>query len=349
MIFYLAALAFLIFYKAVFFSYTSFNRNYLSKENTQSIKGIFMLLIFSSHYAQYVRFDGIYDSAFRSFQSFLGQAIVTMFLFYSGYGVFESIKSKPGYVKTIPFKRIYITWLNFSLAILLFFMLNLLLHKSYSLSTTVLAFTGWTSIGNSNWYIFAILCCYLMTWISFRLFSRHHVPALFTITLLSFVYLFLVRHYKGSDTWWYDTIFCYAAGMWYSYFKKKIENLFFQNSDIYFFALILTFFFVLAAKPFRNHIAVYEIWSLGFTALILLLSMKISINNRILSWIGIHTFEIYIIQRLPMITLKHLKLDQYPYLFGVLSLLTCIFLVFFFHKLLSWADNLSFQFFKRKS
>lgn len=75
------------------------NNNYLEMSRTDSIKGIFILLVFLSHARNYLStfpeytqnpFNGIYDV----FQNHLGQGVVIMFLFYSGYGVMESIIKK---------------------------------------------------------------------------------------------------------------------------------------------------------------------------------------------------------------------------------------------------------------
>ena len=71
-----------------------FCENYLSRENTISVKGIFVLLVIAQHFVTYVKLDGIYDGGYLQLRQFLGQNIVTVFLFYSGYGVFESINYK---------------------------------------------------------------------------------------------------------------------------------------------------------------------------------------------------------------------------------------------------------------
>lgn len=84
-----------------------FNTNYLSIENTNVIKGIFVILVIFSHSSQYINLNSVYDSAYTSFMKFMGQMIVSVFLFYSGYGIMESLKKKKfSYIKTIPTKKI---------------------------------------------------------------------------------------------------------------------------------------------------------------------------------------------------------------------------------------------------
>lgn len=49
-----------------------------------------------------------------------GQLIVVMFLFYSGYGVMESVRSKgTAYIKSIPFKRVLSTLVTILFAFLI--------------------------------------------------------------------------------------------------------------------------------------------------------------------------------------------------------------------------------------
>ena len=79
-----------------------FNRNgfftdYITKEQCNNIKGIFILLVFISHSLQYIDKagyvnDNILDVIFTKCSSVMGQLIVVMFLFYSGFGIMESVK-----------------------------------------------------------------------------------------------------------------------------------------------------------------------------------------------------------------------------------------------------------------
>ncbi|MDO4345410.1 MAG: hypothetical protein Q4C50_11460 [Eubacteriales bacterium] len=282
---------------------------------------------------------GIYDKGFVLLKSWLGQAVVTMFIFYSGYGVYESIKLKgKEYISAFPRRRILITLVNYALAILIFLCADLMLGKVPKATNILLAFTGWTSIGNSNWYIFAMLCLYIITWLSFIVFSKNHAAALCSVTLLSLVYVILMQRFKPSEGWWYNTFFCYAMGMWYSFCKESIEE-FLRRGGHYFLALFSVSFCVLLLRPFTKHLIIYETWSLLFTAMVVLITMKVSIHSRLLYWCGKHTFELYILQRLPMMILHNFHIDQYPYVFLLLTL-ACIFpMVYLFSKLLHMVDN----------
>ncbi|MDO4344840.1 MAG: hypothetical protein Q4C50_08570 [Eubacteriales bacterium] len=82
--------------------------------------------------------------------------------------------------------------------------------------------------------------------------------------------------------------------------------------------------------------------------MIVLITMKISIHNPILNWLGEHTFEIYILQRIPMMILQRLHLDSHPYIF-LLTALPCIFaMAYVFGKILHIVDRWIIEKFRKK-
>ena len=201
---------------------SGFNQDYISKEQCNAIKGIFILFVFTRHIWPYLSkfgydFSAPGDSLFMSIDRWLGQLLVVAFLFYSGFGVMESIKIKgEPYIEDMPRKRILNTLLNFDVAVLVFLVIDLILGINLKLNTTLLAFTGWTSIGNSNWYIFIILVCYFCTWIGFKLGKGWMA---FFLLATAYIILFNTK----SNPVWYNTIFSFAAGLLYSQFKSQIE------------------------------------------------------------------------------------------------------------------------------
>lgn len=130
--------------------------NFLDRSQTNAIKGVFILLVFLRHVLQYVQksgyeFDAPGDIVVVSLNMYLGQFIVVMFLFYSGYGVMEAIKNKGrGYVNSIPCNRILGTLLNFSVAVLCYVAIDYLLSIPVTPVQVLESLVGWESVGNSN-------------------------------------------------------------------------------------------------------------------------------------------------------------------------------------------------------
>lgn len=148
--------------------------DYIGVQQCNAIKGLFILVVFVRHIYPYIigsgcDMSGRLDGLGLRLDGMIGQLLVVMFLFYSGYGVMESIKRKGScYVRDIPKHRVLTTMLNFGVAVAAFVLLNLALGIERTWDEILLAFTGWTSVGNSNWYIFVIVLCYLLTYFAFR-------------------------------------------------------------------------------------------------------------------------------------------------------------------------------------
>ena len=173
MAFFLLILLLIICYGLTFSGSGRFQDGYLSKENTTAVNGVFVYLIVLSHYAQYADLSGPYDAPYLALREHLGQMVVVTFLFYSGYGMMESLKNKgEAYVRKL-FSKFWQLLLRFDVAVLLFLGINRLLGIEYPLKDTLLAFTTWTAIGNSNWYITAILAIYIIMFVSFGQHIRY--------------------------------------------------------------------------------------------------------------------------------------------------------------------------------
>ncbi len=325
---------------------SGFNDNCLDITVTNSIKGIFILLVFLSHVNNYLLAYPEYlssrlNSIYCNFQmQHLGQGIVIMFLLYSGYGVMESIKKKgTAYVNAIPCKRFLTTLINFDCAVFLFLILGLFLgtYKEWSIGQILLSFTGWTGIGNSNWYIFAVLMLYMITFVSFKIGKEKYNLSACFVTLFTFVYIVVMSRFK--EAWWFDTVMCYPIGMWISINKERIFSFFKKNKVNYYAVTLSVMIAFVVLHIFRNkHILCYEAAILLLSVLVVLITMKIDINNPILQFLGKYLFEIYILMRLPMLVLLHFGITN-TYLFVIISFVLTVLMALVFKKLLKFVDN----------
>ena len=332
MIFFVLILLLLIFNRAEFASPNKFHADYISKDRTNAIKGIFVALILLSHGRQYMELSGAYDNPYLTLQNHLGQMVVAMFLFYSGFGIMESIKRNGyGYVKSIPLKRFPSVLLNFNIALVLYLALGLYSGKTYDIKTILLSMVGWKSVGNSNWYMFAIFVLYILTFISFFFIKwvknkRLYLIGIIILTALTVCFVYWEIS-TGQPHYSYDTVILFVLGCYYSYFKNVIEKILMKNDMIYFFILFLIIAVYVVSFRYRwsGGIEVYTVWAAAFTMLTVVLTMKISIQNSALSWLGSHVFSIYILQRIPMTLLSGLGLAQsHKYTFLIVSVAATI-------------------------
>ena len=286
------------------------DEGYLSKDNTAAIKGIFILIVFLSHARQYTTFESFGDSFAIDVMNYLGQLMVAPFLFYSGYGIYESIKKKPHYIQSMPKNRILKTWLDFAFALICWMVVGALLNLTYSMRVVVLAFTGWTNIGNSNWYMFAIFTLYILTYISFRIMKNHKFFALIAASVMSLGYVYIMS--KVQDNYWSSTYLCYAAGLWYSYFKNYIEKVLhsFKNVTWYIATVLSVLAYLYFFEMRYERLMMFNLVAILFCLSIVFLSCKIKINSPVLRWCGNNLFWIYILQRIPMKILADMGLSE---------------------------------------
>ena len=272
----------------------------LSRAQTQTVKGVFVAMVFFSHFCPYVSLDRWFDKPLAVCCSWFGQLMVVPFLFYSGYGVFEAAKEKGmSYVRSFPRKRILKTWVHFAMALVLFAVFDAFFAPSrLSVPALFSAMAAWTSIGNSTWFVFAILCAYLFAWAGFFLFRGDRPRALLFTAFLCVLYIAAVSRCKPS--WWWDTILAFPLGGAVSLGKGRLA--FLEGKWPWRAACTLALGALAVAE--RNWIpggAVRAATALSaMMALIVLLSMRMALGSRILSWLGGHVFGIYILQRLPM-------------------------------------------------
>ena len=297
------------------------HEDFMSKNHTNAVKGIFVVFIILAHFQQYVpSATGLLNFPFIFVREYIGQLIVTPFLFVSGYGIIKVYMRKgTSYLLSFPQKRIFLTLLHFDFGILLFVLVNLMFQKIYSIREYLTALVGWNSIGNSNWYIFAILCLYSITFIAgillYNKTSTRNLALVTTIGVLA--YIFVISFFKKPV--FYNTVMCYPAGMWFGIYEEKIKSIIRRRSAWLTIIGLLGGVFMIAflVSP------IYSIKAVCFPLLIFIFTARFSINNCILIWLGEHTFSIYMLQRLPMNIIDYIatkKVNPNAYLLGVLFL-----------------------------
>lgn len=324
--------------------FSSYRQDYISMESTNAIKGIFAVIILFSHMCGYIVLGNSFlDTSFLSILRHLGQLMVAPYLFFSGYGILESVKRKPNYTSTFPRKRILKTLIHFDIAVISYLLLNFLIGPRYPLSSYLLCWIGWESIGNSNWFVFVILMLYILSFLSLTLSEKvcgknesKLVVIAITVTAMS-ILLWYVLRFSGKGSWWYDTILSFPLGMWFSIYKPRFDALMKRNA--------ISWLLVVCS------VVVTGIWHtvigndhLGICACLFSLSIifimtKVDINNKVLQWLGAHAFAIYIMQRWPMNLFERMGWNLNSYLFALISIPFVLLIAWGYHKLLNAADR----------
>lgn len=329
----------------------SFNRDYLKHDSTLAINGIFVVLVFFSHCTESLDLSGIYDGVYVALKKSLLQMVVVPFLFYSGFGIMESIKNKKGYVKAIPRNRFLKVLVHFDVAVLIYLVLQFLLGQRFDFKRIILALVGWVGVGNSNWYIFVTLILYIMVFIAFIIPVRKasgskYICGITAVIILSLLYMWVMIQYEAPSRF-YNTILLFPFGMLYSFGKEKIEKIYMKNDLWYMGSCVITFIvYYYCYCHSKENIVYYSGWGITFMILVLLFTMKISLKNHMLVWLGKNVFGIYILQRIPMLILKNLNDGIYverKYVFIISCFIATLFITMIFNGILQKVDMLMFK------
>lgn len=94
MLFFIITLMMIIFTGISAKGKNEFFSDYCAPRRTTAINGIFTILVFLSHSAQYINLSGTLDNPYISMKKYIGQLVVVTFLFFSGFGMMESINKR---------------------------------------------------------------------------------------------------------------------------------------------------------------------------------------------------------------------------------------------------------------
>lgn len=274
---------------------------------TSSIKGFFIGSVFISHLTGYIESmgyvsRGMGDYIFHCLRNIQGQLIVVMFLFYSGYGVFVAAKERGiEYVNNMPKRRILNTLLNFNVAVSFFAVVMLIRGESFSFARFIFSLFAWDSMGNSNWYIFVILVCYVVAWVVLKLCRERERIRMFggMICCLAIIGIIILLSLAKAE-WWYNTLMAFPLGGLCAEFRDDIEGYVRRN---YWRCLLgASIVLCLFVGWFMKHECgiFYNFTAVVFALFVMIASMKIKVGNQVLFWMGINLFPLYIYQRMPM-------------------------------------------------
>ncbi len=287
--------------------------DHLGREETLWVKGVFILLVFLSHFSGYPGDDVPGIGLYRRLNGLLGQAIVAPFLFYSGFGVMESLKRKgEEYRKTMLRRRVWGTWRKFALAVVAFAALALILGKEVGLGRFALSLVAWESVGNSNWYIFVILLCYIAAWAAAwvigtlgRVRPSAGRTGRIAWGMMGLLAMAMIGLYATRPPWWSDTILCFGFGAIYAAYREGVERF---AGRFYWplMALLPAAYWALGHGAWfpRAMGLTGNLRAMAFVLFVVMATMKVRLDFRPLRWCGAALFWIYVYQRLPMIVLS---------------------------------------------
>ncbi|SCW27360.1 Peptidoglycan/LPS O-acetylase OafA/YrhL, contains acyltransferase and SGNH-hydrolase domains [Eubacterium ruminantium] len=310
------ALAVLLFWGTKICKRKTWNEGNMSLEHTKCFLGFCAVIVVFHHMAQRTCAGWLNPRYIRhGLDTFLtaGYPMVATFFFCSGFGLYKSLKTKPDFLRRfIPVRIIPIlvpTMLTLSVYLWLRHLRKIPLRYDNPFQVN-----GHETLHPYVWYVPAIITMYLIFYIGFRLFKKDWAGILTVFLGLVAYTVFCIKFRYG--TWWINTPHMFLVGIITAKYEKKIFE-----SCKKFYALKLGIVIILCPilihlvnnagemyfKKFHhpyNYIYAYRanlftcifqvLYTFCFVALYYLLSMKLRIGNKMLSFLGKFTLELYL-------------------------------------------------------
>lgn len=299
---------------------------YLSKNRTLYCKGILSLLIVFCH----IQYDRIYLRPFEIF-NYLGNFIVSIFFFYSGYGVMFSYIAKGIEYKRAFFRRrilkILYIYIMFNI---IYIFVDLLL--GIDINSIIL---NKELIVSHSWYIVDIIILYLGYWVSIKISNNNNI--IFLFNLMYGCLIIKIFSYANVDSYWYITILNFSLGILYAILREKRDQIVFKDIDKDNIRYVSNCFIVFALVTIFIQNVNYTIKMLIYIlATITFINMGrfIKFKNNIFEFLGKISMEVYLTHGLlEIIGQKIYVIDNNNLFYGIFVILGTIVISYMLNKL----------------
>ncbi len=272
------------------FGRDKFHDDYLSLDNTKSLRGLAAMGVILHHISQETAFQ---TNGELSFFVNLGPELVSLFFFCSGYGLLKSLREKPDYLKSFLKKRVLLgIVLPYYVNILLYAVFFIIVGQKFEPAQWVTNCLGLTMMNPYAWFPVVLTMLYLAFYFVFKKVKRHEIGVFIMLLLIIGQGLIFchVGHFawwagesgwwfKGFESvpwwmgekitwyhgeWWVNSSIGFLVGMVYALKEKEISDFFKKNYEFRILvALILCEIFHLISGFMQGGIGYYTEWQPG--------------------------------------------------------------------------------------
>lgn len=296
--------------------------DYLSRNTTNSLKGILALMVLLCHIHGRTQIfsASILGTLFTAF----GYLAVSGFFFLSGYGLYEQYKTKENYIIGFTKNRILPYYITYCVVIAIYFLRNLLIQHNINWIKVAQSFFWGATIVDNGWYLQTQLILYIAFYLVFRFFKKNKIVWLGAMVC---IYIIVCAILKFPTTW-YESVLCFLLGTIFSKYSDNIKT--FLSKKFYSliaFVVIFTVFVIALFFGNKNvlpetvRVAVKMLSSLLFVVLMVVTLTRIRINNCVTKFLGDISLEIYVLQGLFLTAYRGFFYDMVYMLLVIISVL----------------------------
>ena len=283
-----------------------------SKEKMPAIKFFMAIVIVLGHLS--IRVPSGWIQPFR----FWGAPFVSMFLFVSGYGMWQSALSNSGLSFASILKRVWKLVLPYLLTVFLYYIIVRIPSGETNLNIWDAVLAG-TSKQYHLWFVFAIVYLYLAFYLCMRFRSKRAIiVSLFALVSATIVMLRQV----GYDRCWWVSLLAFPTGCLYSMFHEQVNEIIFKSRLSYFMAMAVAVTGV-GLSYLLNVEMLYSISHIFIPIALALVVIQLPVeklNNRFTKHFGYISYEIYLCQLIAMDALQLFIPSMPPFVYMLSSL-----------------------------
>jgi peptidoglycan/LPS O-acetylase OafA/YrhL len=296
----------------------------LSLDRSKAIQGFAAVAIIVHHISQ----ELAQEAGAIGFFEGIGVLFVGIFFFFSGYGLYTSLKTKENYLKGFLRKRLVTILVPFYMCILVFVMAACICGMKFTPLQLLAVLSGWSLINMHMWYIVEIAVLYLAFFLIYRLIKNRTAA---TVVMGIFVLAMMAGSLMlchGADMssrgwfqgeWWYNSSFLFVVGIIFSKHSDGIRKI--ARKGYYLLLVVFAALTAVLALQTAYMLRKYSYWSeipgqdpkyldkvrclsvqlpwiFVFVCFLLLVMMKVRFGNPVLKFLGSISLELYLIHNL---------------------------------------------------
>ncbi len=234
----------------------------------------------------------------------MGYLSVSVFFFMNGFGLMQRyMEQGAGYLEGFPRKRIVPFYCKYIFLVWLYFLINIFLGSTPSISVMAKSMAGVAvTVVDNGWYMQVLLLFYIAYWCIFKVCSRNSgkLGGIFVFLACYCVYCSMMQY----STTRYEAVFAFLLGFLWCLYKSKIDKVLYSHYTGCLLVVFLGFcicyilgntsIFGFRSVPFKAASSVI------FAAMVICLIVKVPVRNFITRNLGRLFFELYVMQGIPM-------------------------------------------------
>ena len=289
-------------------------KDYLSKDNTSCVKGIFAVFILLHHIAQFNPVEVPYYV--HILVQSMGYLSVSVFFFFSGYGLSLQYRKNKDYLKHFLRHRVLSLYGEYLFIMLLYLLFFLCIGRRFTAAEILRSAVLYPTFVTNGWFFFSILILYLIFYIVYRLAKT---PRMRIAGILAGMALY-------CGYWLYISVWAFPAGIFWEMRKEKTDTYAKDHGHWWKGLMVSGILFAVTyvlAHMFRLPEVCYmtarAMSAVFFVILVMWLCMKVPVRCRGTVFLGKYSLYIYAMQGMILYGLTNCTEIRKPWLYCLIA------------------------------